>query len=245
MPTVQSTYNTMAAAVAGQIANMEDVKNVVSRTVKTAVLPFGAPACRNGTAGQVRPAFAATKTAAAAAKAGGNAANTGAITMDATTPVLTGAKPGVYTIRCIAAAANSGTFRVEDPDGFVKGDVAVGATFSDDIKFSIADGSQDFIVGEGFDVTVAITEPDFVGIAVRDRATPIGASANQYAINDTAGVLTKGSIWVTVAEAVSVGDDAYFTATGTITKTRTDFPIPRGSFDTAAAQNALAILRIE
>ena len=93
--------------------------------------------------------------ATAAAKSGGNAANTGALTMDATTPVLAGAKVGVYTVRCITAATNGGTFRVTDPEGFVLGDVAVGATFANDIKFAIADGTQDFIVGEGFDITVA------------------------------------------------------------------------------------------
>lgn len=93
--------------------------------------------------------------ATAAAKSGGNAANTGALTLDATTPVLAGAKVGVYTVRCITAATNGGTFRVTDPDGFVLGDVAVGATFANDIKFAIADGTQDFIVGEGFDITVA------------------------------------------------------------------------------------------
>ena len=93
--------------------------------------------------------------ATAAAKSGGNAANTGALTMDATTPILAGAKVGIYTARCIAAATNGGTFRVTDPEGFVLGDVAVGATFANDIKFAIADGTQDFIVGEGFDITIA------------------------------------------------------------------------------------------
>jgi len=93
--------------------------------------------------------------ASSAAKAGGNAANTGVLTLDATNPVRAHAKVGVYTVRCIAAASNSGTFRVEDPDGFVIGDVAVAATFDDDVKFVIADGAQDFIVGEGFDITIA------------------------------------------------------------------------------------------
>lgn len=89
-----------------------------------------------------------------AAKAGGNTGN-GVFTLDANTPKLAGAKPGVYAVRCIEAAANGGTFRVEDPDGIVIGDVAVGATFADGIKFSIADGAADFIVGDGFDVTIA------------------------------------------------------------------------------------------
>lgn len=92
--------------------------------------------------------------AVSAAKAGGNTGN-GALTLDATTPVLAGAKAGVYAVRCIAAAANAGTFRVEGPDGDVLGDVAVGATFADDIKFVIADGGTDFVVGDGFDIAVA------------------------------------------------------------------------------------------
>ncbi len=96
----------------------------------------------------------ATGGATAAAKSGGNTGN-GTITMDATTPVLAGAKTGVYRATVITAAANGGTFRVEDPDGNVLGDVAVGGTFADDIKFVIADGSTDFIVGDAFDITVA------------------------------------------------------------------------------------------
>lgn len=95
-----------------------------------------------------------TGAATSVAKSGGNTGN-GTLTLDVSTPVLAGAKSGVYTVRCIAAAANSGTFRVEDPDGNVIGDVAVAATFSDDIKFVIADGASDFIVGDGFDITVA------------------------------------------------------------------------------------------
>lgn len=92
--------------------------------------------------------------ATSAAKAGGNTGN-GTLTLDATTPVLAGAKAGVYTVRCIAAAANGGTFRVEGPDGLVMGDVAVAGTFSEHLKFVIADGSSDFVVGDGFDITVA------------------------------------------------------------------------------------------
>ncbi|MEC9359809.1 MAG: head decoration protein [Pseudomonadota bacterium] len=91
--------------------------------------------------------------ASSAAKAGGNTGN-GTLTLDAANPVLAGAKIGVYTVRCIEADTDSGTFRVENPDGDVIGDVVVGATFADDIKFVIADGATDFIVGDGFDITV-------------------------------------------------------------------------------------------
>lgn len=91
---------------------------------------------------------------AATTSGAGNTGN-GTITMDATTPVAASAKLGIYTATCTVAAANGGTFRVEDPDGFVLGDVAVGGTFNDDIKFVIADGATDFIVGDRFTITIA------------------------------------------------------------------------------------------
>lgn len=93
--------------------------------------------------------------ASSAAKTGGNTGN-GTLTLDVTTPVLSTARSGVYTVRCIEAASNGGIFRVEDPSGVVLGDVAVGATWSEQIKFAIADGASDFIVGDGFDITVAV-----------------------------------------------------------------------------------------
>lgn len=92
--------------------------------------------------------------ATAAAKSGGNTGN-GVFTIDATTPILAFAKAGIYTVRCITAATNGGIFRVTDPFGNVLGDVAVGSTFANQIKFAIADGTTDFIVGDGFDVTIA------------------------------------------------------------------------------------------
>lgn len=87
----------------------------------------------------------------------GNTGN-GTFTLDATTPVLAAAVVGVYTLRCIAAATNGGTFRLEDPNGVVLGDFALAAgsaTVNEHIKGVIADGSTDFVVGDGFDITVA------------------------------------------------------------------------------------------
>lgn len=103
----------------------------------------------------VRGSLLGAITVGSATTSGAGNTGNGTITMDASTPVLAGAKVGVYTAICIAAASNGGTFRVEDPDGFVLGDVAVGATFSDDIKFVIADGATDFIVGDKFTITVS------------------------------------------------------------------------------------------
>lgn len=115
--------------------------------------------------------------AASAAKAGGNT-GTGTLTLDAVTPVRPGAKVGVYQVRCIAAAANNGTFRVSDPDGLVLGDVVMAAAagaFDNDLKFALADGGVDFIVGDGFDVTVAAGSGKYklsVAAAVDGSATP-------------------------------------------------------------------------
>jgi len=97
--------------------------------------------------------------ATAAVKAGGNTGN-GTFTIEASTPTLAGVKPGVYRLHCIAAAANGGTFRLEDPDGIVLGDTVMAAgaaTVSEHIRGALADGSSDFIVGDGFDITVPAT----------------------------------------------------------------------------------------
>lgn len=150
--------------------------------------------------------------ATVAAKAGGNAASTGALTLDATTPVIAGAKAGVYTVRCITAAVNGGVFRVDDPDGRVLGDVAVGATWAEQVKFVIADGTQDFIVGEGFDITIAAGSGKFVPY---DDAALNGAGGAAAAVlyttlpaatGDTAAVVIARD--AEVVEAKLVGIDA-------------------------------------
>lgn len=88
-----------------------------------------------------------------AIKPGGNTGN-GTLTMDATTNTLVGVQVGVYTVRLTTAAVNGGTFTVTDPAGTVLGTVVVGATFSNQIKFSTSDGAADFVVGDGFNITV-------------------------------------------------------------------------------------------
>jgi hypothetical protein len=95
-------------------------------------------------------------TSTVAAKAGGNTGN-GTCIKDGTTPLLTGYQDGVYTIICTVAATNNGTFRITDPKGSVLGDLVMSGgagTFSNQIKFALADGATDFIVGDGFTFTV-------------------------------------------------------------------------------------------
>jgi len=109
----------------------------------------------SGTAALLRGALLGKITLAGASETHAGNTGNGVMTLDATNPVRAGAKQGVYKATLITAAANGGTFRVEDPDGAVLGDVAVGATFDDDIKFVIADGATDFIVGDTFLITIA------------------------------------------------------------------------------------------
>lgn len=86
-----------------------------------------------------------------------HAGNTGdgVMTIDAGTPALANCQAGVYTAKCIVAIAGGGTFRVTDPKGNVLGDVVVGGTFQNQIKFVIAAGAADFIEGDMFLITVA------------------------------------------------------------------------------------------
>jgi hypothetical protein len=140
----------------------------------------------------------------------GNTGN-GAMTIDATTPILAGAQVGVYTVKCTAAASNSGTFRVFDPGGRVLGDVAVAATFADQIKFVIADGATDFIVGDTFLVTVAAGSGKWTqvtpaavdgsavaaGVLLSDAFTAtLGADATAVAVTRGPAILkTGGLVW--------------------------------------------------
>lgn len=117
-----------------------------SRTVATLT---GAAALKMGTVlGKILTAGATV------VAAGGNTGD-GVLTVDATDPVLAGALVGDYIVECITAATNGGTFRVTAPNGYVLGDVAVGDTFADQIKFAIADGATDFAVGDTFTITAA------------------------------------------------------------------------------------------
>lgn len=93
--------------------------------------------------------------ASSAAKSGGNTGG-GSLTLDVTTPILAGAKPGVYTVRCVTVVANGGVFEVRDPSGAQIGLYSIGgAAFASQIKFAMADSGTDFALGDGFDITIA------------------------------------------------------------------------------------------
>lgn len=112
---------------------------------------------------------AATK---AAAGEGADGANTGGgtLTLDATTPILAGAKPGVYSVKVIrAAVAGVGTTpavpaqlaiaQLADPAGNILAVFEVlgsgGTTVANQVKFVMAESGTAFVVGDGFAITIA------------------------------------------------------------------------------------------
>jgi len=106
-----------------------------------------------------------------------------------------GAVPGIYTATCFAAAANGGTFVIENPGGQTIGVVTVGQGYNGPVVFSIADGSVDFAVGDQFQITVAhavpsnagvfsVTDPDGVALADATVGVPYGGSHIRFTIAD-------------------------------------------------------------
>jgi hypothetical protein len=145
--------------------------------------------------------------AVSATKSGGNT-GTGTLTLDATNPVRDGAKVGVYRVRLKTAAANGGVWAVTDPEGYDLGEVAVGAAFDNDLKFVTADGATDFIVGDGFDVTVALGSGkwaplDFAaedgsqhaGAILLEKADASDADARVVLLRRSAEVVSQALVW--------------------------------------------------
>jgi hypothetical protein len=168
-------------------------------------------------------------TVASAAKAGGNT-GTGTLVVDATTPALSRAEAGVYTVRCVTAIASGGEFEVVDPIGVSLGPVNAvtggGATFADRVKFVItANAGTNFVVGDGFDITVsAVTgklvnlvpgaadgSGRLVGFALGARDPGGADSAIQYLARGPAVVADSGIVWptgITTAQKATALADA-------------------------------------
>jgi len=153
------------------------------------------------------------------------AGNTGDGVATLATPAL-GAKAeaGTYTLTCIAAAVNAGTFEVLTPRGYRLPDLTVGQAYAGDhINLTIADGAADFVVGDTF--TVAVSGDDKV---VALDPTAVDGTQEAYGViaaNVTApdGVDTQG---VAIVRNAIVADHALVWPTG----------ITQPEKDTATAQ---------
>lgn len=91
-----------------------------------------------------------TKAAGAVSGAG----NTGTGTVSGVS-LGTLAEIGDYVLKCIATAANGGTFQVMAPDGKILPPATVGVAYTGDhINFTVNDGTTDFALGDSFTVPV-------------------------------------------------------------------------------------------
>ena len=132
------------------------------------------------------------KITTAGAVAAADAGNTGdgILTLNAT-PVLAGAVSGVYVITITTAAANGGQYQVEDPDGTVIGIANVGASFADQIQFTLADGAADFVVDDSFTVTVAVGSGKYVKYdASADDGSDVVDGILLYSVEAVSGDVT-------------------------------------------------------
>lgn len=148
-------------------------------------------------------------TVTSAAKAGGNTGD-GTLTVDVAHPARQGAKPGVYKVRFVAAAANNGTFNVTDPDGFNLGNVVMAGgagAFDNDIKFAVADGGADFAVGDGFDITVAAADSYIKSLAAAEDGSQNPACVLAQDVDATDGPVSASGYFTGefAAEKLTIG----------------------------------------
>lgn len=232
MPAVQSSYaTTLPVGFPGMVANSE-TDNRITRSAGGNI-GFGLPVIRVGDHGCILASQETLESAGATANAG----NTGNGAFGAIT-VSSGAKEGTYKVNITAAAANAGTFVVEDPDGNIVGYGTVAVAFSKGgIAFTLADGATDFVVGDGFTFpvtpSVATADLDVLGIAIRNTVL-VHDTADRYEQYDNVAILVLGVIWVTCGATVAAGDPVYWNpATSRFTNTTTHLRIPGFVFDIA------------
>jgi len=119
------------------------------------------------------------------------------------------AEVGTYTLTCVAAAVNAGTFRVLSPSGYVLPDLTVGQAYAGDhVNLTIADGAADFVAGDQFTVDVSgdgkvvALDPGAVdgtqhahGIVAADVTAPDRSDAEGLAIVRDAVLADHALVW--------------------------------------------------
>lgn len=148
------------------------------------------------------------ETAGATAVAGTNTGNgvMGAITVGA------GVQEGVYTLRVIEVVANAGNFEVVDPQGDVIGLGSVAVAFANGgLAFTLADGATDFIVGDGFAITVAAGSKKYVA---HDAAATDGSQRARAILFDAVDATLADAAGLTLARYAEVNADEIVWKTG-------------------------------
>lgn len=111
----------------------------------------GDPVFYNPTSGAFSGAAGAATVGAPVRAGTGN----GVMTL-AGTPYGPGIVEGTYRATVIQAAANGGVFQIFDPAGNEVGVNVVGAPYVGPVRFTIADGATDFVVGDEFTIPVTM-----------------------------------------------------------------------------------------
>lgn len=148
-----------------------------------------------------------------AATAVADESNTGDGVMGAIT-VGAKAKVGAYILTIVSEAANAGGFKVVDPDGVQLDSGTVGVAYSNDhLAFTLADGAEDFDIGDFFTITVAAGSGKF---KLCDKTATDG-SADPYGIvvqDVDASLADKTNVAIYTAGEFS--EDAVGLADGTV-----------------------------
>lgn len=122
----------------------------------------------------------------------------GSNTGDGTCDSVTGGaetKIGTYTLTCTAAATDGGTFSVTDPDGDALADAAVGTAYeSDQITFTLTDGTTDFAAGDTFTIAVTAGEGNVVPLDLDATDGSQVAAGFMIADVDASSAATAGVI---------------------------------------------------
>jgi hypothetical protein len=122
---------------------------------------------------------------------------------------------GTYTLECVAAATNAGTFKVVGPDGVALPDAEVAVAYTNEqLNFTLNDGSTDFAVGDIFTVAVAegsgkVVEIDFAAVDGSEDAYGVLLADADASAADVAGValvrealiVASALVWPTGATA--------------------------------------------
>lgn len=130
------------------------------------------------------------------------------------------AKPGIYTLTCTAESANAGTFSVKDPDGYALADATVAVAYTNDhINFTLADGAEDFDIGDIFTIEITAGSGKYVEVdasAVDGSQNAAGIAIADYDASaaDLVGVIIARDAIITTSNLVwpSGATDAQKTA---------------------------------
>lgn len=200
---IATTTLTVTAVTSGTLTVGQTISGSgVTAGTKISALGTGTGGAGTYTVDTSQTASSTTITATAAAATAWSG-NTGNGTMGAIT-VTTGAKLGTYKLAIVEPGTNVGTFLVFDPGGLIVGKGAVASAFSaGGLAFTLADGSTDFVAGDGFDIVIAAGSGEYVAYGDGNTDGSGVASGILYAATDATDAAQDAVIIARLAEVAT------------------------------------------